>query len=1011
MAPIGLLVALPLLADCSGGGGLTPPSATATPPNVLLVILDCVRSDHVGAYGYDGGTTPNLDALADQGLLFERAYAPATWTVPSHASMFTGLHTDLGQMPEDEGTGIAPWTPTTAGLLGASGYRTGFFGNAPMMWEWPTLARGFDKAMTERTDNPVPHMIGDRAVPTELPHRLGGLGDEEEGVKGPQGPKGQGPQLQGPLPGQPRPPGGAIPREGMGPRAGRRGPKGPPPSKDGGPQRYDPAPQGPPPPGGEPPKPPPPGGPNGPTMLIDQYSVFSFTTPPFLQWLDEAPADEPFYAFVHANDAHFPYACGSVLQQGLPTDEHNRLMSKIVHNAERQKRGEPKDGLPPVEGLTDGETRRLLAAYDECVRQADQGLGTLVQELRQRDQLDNTLLIIAADHGESLGENGFYGHGTTHGNTSLGEELIRVPLVVHYPDGGVAGRHAAPVSLVDLFPTILETAGIEPPPNDGVSLWDAAKEGNDTRRLQIRGARASLRAMPGQTGRMDHFAVVEGDDKVVVSYGETRVYGLPGLFGEELREDTTTAQRLLDGVYLPSVQQPRAVTREPAATARPMNLVVIELPALRRDVLLGEDAQLGDTPALTRLLRESVSFDRAVAASHWTLPAMATLLTGRQPCSHGVMERTDVLSDTEWTLAEVVAANGYRTAAFTGGLDTRAAFGLEQGFERYDDVGENDLRTLGEALPLAGSWLAGLGPEPFFLLLSGYDLHAPWHPSATPAAGHSPLDCYGLDAQWLTEWRDPANGANSTLPDGTSVRTEELIEGVRACYHACLLDVDEALDALYRTLEEQGRLNDTIIVLVGDHGESLGERGHMTRYHEQEAHSEVSRIPLLIRLPRQRSAGTRVGRWVGAADVMPTLLDVLAMEAPSAMDGVSMADAFILDSETPPVGIDGAMLTRSHDSMAFLSGGGLLVSSLAGSPVLYPLYDDDLAGEAEALDDPAARRAAMALFASYARSRSLEVTPQDERRSEVDPQFIELLRKYGYWDSADDEPEGAPSTP
>ena len=998
---LGLLLALPLLADCSGGGGITPPSETAAPPNVLLVILDCVRADHVGAYGYDGGTTPNLDALARDGLLFERAYAPATWTVPSHASMFTGRHTDLGQMPEDEGTGIAPWTPTVAGLLGASGYRTGFFGNAPMMWEWPTLARGFSKAMTERTDNPVPHMIGDRAVPTELPHRRGG----SQGLS----PQGVDQESQGPSP-----------------QELARGPKGPPPPELAqgppkphplelarGPKKPHPmglarGPQGPPSPDGDPR--PAPRRPDGPEILIDQYSLFSYTTPPFLQWLDEAPADEPFFAFVHANDAHFPYACGSVLQDGRPTDAHNHLMAKIVHSVEGAKRAassNPEEPLPP-EGLTGEEIRSLTAAYDECVTQADQGLGTLVQALRDRGQLDNTLLIIAADHGESLGDGGNYGHGTTHGNTSLGEELIRVPLVVHYPDGGVAGRHDQPVSLVDLFPTILETVGIDGPPSDGVSLWEADKEEQEARRIPVRGARASLRTQPGETGRMDHFAVVDGDAKVVVTYGETAVYRLPGLFGEEPIEDTATAQRLLDGIYVPSERSPHTVTREPAATARQMNLVVVELPALRRDVLLGANARLGDTPALTRLLRESVAFDRAVAASHWTLPAMATLLTGRQPFSHGVLERTDVLSDTEWTLAEVVAANGYRTAAFTGGLDTRAAFGLEQGFERYDDVGEHDLRALREAVPLAGSWMSGLGNEPFFLLLSGYDLHAPWHSSSITAGRPGALDCDDLDAQWLTQWRDPGDGSDSRLPGGDSVSSETLVAGVADCYHACLLDVDEALGDLYRLLEQQGRLNDTIIVLVGDHGESLGERGHMTRYHEQETHSEVSRIPLLIQLPRQRGAGTRVNRWIGATDVMPTLLDILAMEAPVAMDGISFAGEFDLDAEPPPVDVDGAMLTLSHDSMAFLSESGLLVSSLAGAPVLYPLFDDDLVAEAEELDDPEARRTAMALFARYAMSRELEVTPQNDRRSEVDPAFIELLRRYGYWDAADDDPVNTP---
>ena len=947
-----LIAGISCLCGCQNQPGESPSVESTGPPNILLVILDCVRADHVGAYGYGEGTTPHLDALAANGRLFERAYAPATWTIPSHVSMFTGRKTDLAGMPEDAGTAIAPWTPTLAGLLGVRGYRTGFFGNAPMMWEWPTLARGFSYTMATDAVNPLDHMGSD--LP-QIPER--GSGGHARGDR---------------------------PRD-------RREPRG------GAPDAWQPF--------------PPSQSPGEPTEEAGYvYSEFAYTRPAFLEWLDAAPADDPFFAFVHANDAHFPYSCGEVLRDGRTLSQHRKLMTKIdaitAPNANERGMGRPRE-------LSGDELEHVLWSYDECVRQADEGLGVLVEKLRSRDQLDNTLLIIAADHGESLGVDGSYGHGTTHGNVTLGEDLIRVPLVVHYPAGKVTGRHTEPVSLVELFPTILESAGIEPTPNDGRSLWHAGDGEEKPRQLVVRGSRATKHRTTQQSGRMDHFAVVQGDRSVQVIFGETTTHRLVRPFGQEVIEDLAQTQQLLDGIFIPAVPAPPRPSQHKAPGDR-WNLVIVDLPGLRRDALLAQDSMRGDMPALTRMLRDSVRFERAVAASHWTLPSLATLLTGRQPFSHGVLDREATLGPDVWTLAEVLAANGYRTAAFTGGLDTRAAFGLDQGFERYDDASTEELRTLGEAVPLAGSWLDGVDGEPFFVLLSGYDLHAPWHPAAAqagPADGaiaKRTIDCGTLDAQWLTSWRDPGDGSSAQLPDGRQIEPAVLVDSVAACYRACLLDVDQALGDLFATLEERGRLRNTVIVLMGDHGESLGERGHMTRYHAAEVHSEVSRIPLLIRVPRKRAAGSHVDRWIGTADVMPTLLDLLTVAGPEAMDGVSLAGEFILDAGPAPAQDDGAVLSQAHDSMAFLSDDGLLVVPLAGPPQLFPLYDDDLPSEGEAIVDPAARHAAMAHFARYAQARSLAVASVAPRRSQVDQEFVELLRRYGYWDAEDEEAPAAP---
>ena len=98
-APLALLLAALLVGAGATGCG-PPPAERSARPSIVLFVIDTLRADAVSAYGAPAGVTPNVDALAREGLLYERAYAPAPWTVPSHATLFTGLD------PEQHGTGL-----------------------------------------------------------------------------------------------------------------------------------------------------------------------------------------------------------------------------------------------------------------------------------------------------------------------------------------------------------------------------------------------------------------------------------------------------------------------------------------------------------------------------------------------------------------------------------------------------------------------------------------------------------------------------------------------------------------------------------------------------------------------------------------------------------------------------------------------------------------------------------------------------------------------------------------
>ncbi len=140
--PIGLLATaflLPVAADDRS----SPAPGAATRPNVILIVIDTLRADHLSAYGYGRKTSPNIDRLAAEGLLYEQCISASSWTLPAHASLFTGL------FPRDHRTTSENWKlddsfDTLAELLGAAGYHTGGFSNNVWTDDFSNLIQGFD---------------------------------------------------------------------------------------------------------------------------------------------------------------------------------------------------------------------------------------------------------------------------------------------------------------------------------------------------------------------------------------------------------------------------------------------------------------------------------------------------------------------------------------------------------------------------------------------------------------------------------------------------------------------------------------------------------------------------------------------------------------------------------------------------------------------------------------------------------------------------------------------------
>jgi phosphoglycerol transferase MdoB-like AlkP superfamily enzyme len=280
--------------------GPTHPAPGPDAPNVILLILDTVGARHLSLHGYHRETSPHLARVASEGVSFENAIAPSSWTLPSHASLFTGV--PAYELTTRFGIGLDDSRPTLAERFSERGYRTaGFTANITYTGQSTGLSRGFQFYRGEvRTPGTVARQAS--FVRTRLFRRL------RDG-----GPR----ALLRTLP--------DFTMDWETPRV----------MKDAG-------------------------------MIVRE----------FLGWQPSA-TDRPFFAFLNFYDAHFPYR---------PPREYATRFA-----------GEPQ----------------AVDRYDGGVAYMDAQLGMLVEQLRQRQLLDRTIFVIAADHGEAFGEHGLTGHGNT----------------------------------------------------------------------------------------------------------------------------------------------------------------------------------------------------------------------------------------------------------------------------------------------------------------------------------------------------------------------------------------------------------------------------------------------------------------------------------------------------------------------------------------------------------------------------------------------------------------------
>lgn len=323
---------------------------------------------------------------------------------------------------------------------------------------------------------------------------------------------------------------------------------------------------------------------------------------------------------------------------------------------------------------------------------------------------------------------------------------------------------------------------------------------------------------------------------------------------------------------------PAVYSRGPAETRQrrqgPPSILLIGLDTLRADRVgaLRDDpppwAGPSLTPAIDRLAAASDVWPDAYSTFNVTNPSFVSIFTGLYGKNHGVYDLKTPLPRAHTTLAEHLAATGYATLAVISAshLGDHNS-GLGQGFDEVAVAGEHNAAEL--AVNAAMDWIGERGGEPYFAWVHLFDPHTPHTPPQPFALGFRPQGVPGLSppAAWVP-FRSP----------GPVAYDQPVLAGHRDLYDGEVAYVDYQVGRLLAFLESRGLLADTLVALVADHGENLGEHGIL--YRHIGLWETTTRVPLMIRWPGEALRGRRLPGLVQTLDLFPTLLAAAGLPVP-----------------------------------------------------------------------------------------------------------------------------------
>jgi len=308
---------------------------------------------------------------------------------------------------------------------------------------------------------------------------------------------------------------------------------------------------------------------------------------------------------------------------------------------------------------------------------------------------------------------------------------------------------------------------------------------------------------------------------------------------------------LIVGAAVVLMLRPRKV---PITRDSRLNVLLITLDTTRADRIGAYGYTKARTPNLDAIARNGILFSNAYCQVPLTLPSHCSIMTGTIPLTHGVHNNgTYTLAADKVTLAEVLKGRGYKTAAFVSSFSVDSRFGLDQGFDVYDDNFQENLpfkplnseRKAEQVYAACLPWFDRLKDEPFFCWIHFFDPHLPYNPPSP----------------YREEFKD-------RLYDGEVAYMDYLI------------------GELMRKIQEKNVLGKTLVVVAGDHGEAFGEKGEAG--HGMFLYEMTMKVPLLFYAENHLPASSVIPARVRLIDIVPTVLDLLNIPNPESVQGTSL---------------------------------------------------------------------------------------------------------------------------
>jgi len=328
-----------------------------------------------------------------------------------------------------------------------------------------------------------------------------------------------------------------------------------------------------------------------------------------------------------------------------------------------------------------------------------------------------------------------------------------------------------------------------------------------------------------------------------------------------------------------------APSAPPHAPPRCPNLLVVTIESLRADHMDWLGYPRATTPALDALARESLDFPRAYTVTSWTLTSHATLFTGLYPGAHRVREPRDALAPSATTFAKLLTEKGWQTAGVVSGPYLCKPYGLDLGFETWDDSIAPDADHLDREptdpkmeAAVRRFLDAGRDPaRPFLLFLYFWDPHYAYLPPPPFDAQFVPAGAQKVD---LTDYERNIK-VNATMP-------RPQLDYVVSQYDGEIRATDESLGRIFALLRERGLWDDTALVVTADHGEEFFDHGQ--KGHKNNLYAESLHVPLLVKPAKGTPAAAprRDERIVNGVDLFPTVLELAGVDYDGPMHGRSL---------------------------------------------------------------------------------------------------------------------------